>query len=110
VSVLSFPSNVSSGGVAYSAHIGGFVAGMAVAFLLPGERHASKETVDLSELATTDELREMQVRIDAETEPDVRRAWLESFVKKAQCPSCGSRPVLEGNRIKCACGWEKRVR
>ena len=110
VTVLTLPSGISSGGVAYAAHIGGFVSGMAVAFLLPSERRSVEEPIDLSELATTDELKELQRRIESENEPEVRRAWLERFAERAVCPSCGSRPKLEGNRIKCACGWEKRVR
>ncbi len=111
VSAFTLPSGIASGGVAYAAHIGGFVAGMAVAFLLPGERRTeTDEQVELQDLATTDELREVLSRIEGETEPDVRQAWLERFVERSVCPVCGSRPRLEGNRIKCACGWEKRAR
>jgi len=110
VTVFTLPSGISSGGVAYSAHIGGFVSGMAVAFLLPSEERSEEATIDLSELATNDELKELQRRIEEETEPEVRMAWLERFVQRSTCPVCGSRPRLEGNRIKCACGWEKRVR
>ncbi len=111
VSAFTLPSGIASGTVAYGAHIGGFVAGMAVAFLLPGEREIDpKDEVDLQDLAVTDELREILIRIEGETEPDVRRAWLERFVERSTCPVCGSRPRLEGNRIKCACGWERSVR
>jgi len=111
VSALTLPAGIASGGVAYAAHIGGFVAGMGVAFLLPGEKEtASDDDLDLDELATTDELKGIKARIEGETEPEVRRAWLERFVERSTCPSCGSRPRLEGNRIKCACGWERSVR
>lgn len=111
VSAFTLPSGIASGGIAYAAHIGGFVAGMGVAFLLPGERESdSDDEVDLEGLATTDELRKIKERIETETEPDVRRAWLERFVERSVCPSCGNRPKLEGNRIKCACGWERSVR
>ncbi len=111
VSAFTLPSGIASGGVAYAAHIGGFVAGMAVAFLLPGEKeNVADDEIDLGDLATTEELREMRVRIEGETEPDVRKAWLERFVERSTCPVCGSRPRLEGNRIKCACGWERSVR
>lgn len=111
VSAFTLPSGIASGGVAYAAHIGGFVVGMAVAFLLPGERESGpNEEADLRDLATTDELREVLARIEGETEPDVRRVWLERFVERSTCPVCGSRPRLEGNRIKCACGWERSVR
>jgi membrane associated rhomboid family serine protease len=110
VTVLTLPSGIASGGVAYGAHLGGFVAGLAVAFLLPGAREEAEVAIDLGDLANTDELRELLKRIEGESEPAVRNAWLERFVERSTCPSCGSRPVLEGNRIKCACGWEKRAR
>lgn len=111
VSAFTLPSGIASGGVAYAAHIGGFVAGMGVAFLLPGKKESDPDSeVDLEGLATTDELRAIKERIEMETEPDVRRAWLERFVERSVCPSCGNRPKLEGNRIKCACGWERSVR
>ncbi len=111
VSAFTLPSGIASGGVAYAAHIGGFVAGMAVAFLLPGMKETDAEAeMDLKDLATSDELREIMARIEGETVPDVRRVWLERFVERSACPVCGSRPRLEGNRIKCACGWERSVR
>lgn len=111
VSAFTLPSGIASGGVAYAAHIGGFVSGMAIAFLLPGKKEVDPgEVVELGDLATTDELREVLKRIEGETEPDVRRAWLEKFAERSKCPVCGSRPSLEGNRIKCACGWERSVR
>lgn len=111
VTVFTLPSGLASGGVAYGAHIGGFVAGMAVAQFLPSERKKAEEPVtDLSDLATTEELKQMQQRIESESEPQVRRAWTEHFASKAKCPQCGSGLALEGNRIKCACGWERTVR
>jgi membrane associated rhomboid family serine protease len=111
VSAFTLPSGIASGGVAYAAHIGGFVAGMAVAFLLPGEKEIdADDEVNIEDLATTDGLREIWRRIEGENEPDVRKAWLERFVERSSCPVCGSHPRLEGNRIKCACGWERSVR
>jgi membrane associated rhomboid family serine protease len=111
VSAFTLPIGIASGTIAYAAHIGGFVAGMGVAFLLPGEKEGDPEDeMDLEDLATTDELRDIKARIEIETEPDVRRVWLERFVERSSCPVCGSRPVLQGNRIKCACGWERSVR
>lgn len=111
VTAFTLPAGIASGGVAYAAHLGGFVTGMALAFLLSqGAKGGAEEALDLGELATTEELREIKARIEKETERDVRKAWLERFVELSTCPECGSRPMLEGNRIKCACGWEKKVR
>ena len=111
VSVMTL-TGVSSGGTAYAAHISGFVAGMALAQFIPREGKEKKDAphTDLSELATTEELKGLWERIHDENEPEVRRAWTEHFVSKAKCPECGGSLRLEGNRIKCACGWEKTVR
>ncbi|MCX6650104.1 MAG: rhomboid family intramembrane serine protease [Methanomassiliicoccales archaeon] len=112
VTLFTLPSGLASGSVAYGAHIGGFVAGMAMTQFLPTERKTSSApaAANLSDLATTEELKQMQLRIESESEPQVRMAWLEHFAGKAKCPECGSDLTLEGNRIKCACGWERTVR
>lgn len=111
VTVLTLPQGLASGGVAYAAHIGGFVAGMGAAYLLPSPKGKEERgNVDLQDLADSDELMDIARRIEEESEPQVRRAWLEHFVSKAKCPLCSSSLTLEGNRIKCACGWERMVR
>jgi len=110
-SIFTLPDGVASGGVAYFAHIGGFVAGMAVAQMLPGKRRSAEAPPEkLEDMTTTEELRGIVHRIEEESEPQVRQAWLEHFASKATCPECGGRLELEGNRIKCACGWERKVR
>jgi membrane associated rhomboid family serine protease len=99
------------GGVAYSAHLGGFVTGLALAAVLPKVAPKGKvERVDvesLRPLATTPMLQKDLELIGSETEPAVRQAWLEHFAKHATCPRCGSHLELKGNRLKCnRCGFE----
>lgn len=104
--LLAFTSTAS---VAYGAHLGGFLAGMAVAGVVAmrGVKAEKTEvrTADLTVLATTPELRdalEQAIRADQE---ELRRAWLEYFAERAVCPICGSRMKLEGNKIICRCGY-----
>lgn len=104
--LLAFTSTAS---VAYGAHLGGFLAGMAVAGVVAmrGVKAEKTEvrTADLTVLATTPELRdalEQAIRADQE---ELRRAWLEYFAERAVCPICGARMKLEGNKIICRCGY-----
>ncbi len=102
-----------SGPVAYTAHLGGFLAGVALAYI--GGMDTKKEGVrtvevsELSSLATTPELKNILDRIDNETEEEVRRAWLEYFAERAICPACGTNMRVEGNKIKCECGYEAKI-
>lgn len=102
-----------SGGVAYSAHVGGFVAGMALAAVLPKPAAKVEESADLSALeplATTKQLREELDIMKKETEPSVRRFWLEHFVKGARCPQCGGRLELKGGKVRSECGYEVKLK
>jgi membrane associated rhomboid family serine protease len=93
------------GNVAYTAHLGGFVFGIIAALLIPTprKREATKiVSVDgLEPLATTPELKSALEKVRNETQPDVRKAWLEHFAAHAKCPKCGGRMELRGNRVKC---------
>jgi membrane associated rhomboid family serine protease len=105
---------LDSGPVAYSAHIGGFLAGMIVAQLTPVRKEraeASSINVDsLEALATTPQLRNALRMMLDEKEEDVRRAWLEYFVKKAKCPKCESTMTLKGDKLRCTCGYEVEMK
>ncbi|MFA5312932.1 MAG: rhomboid family intramembrane serine protease, partial [Methanomassiliicoccales archaeon] len=110
---IAFIGSGQSGGVAYAAHLGGFVTGLLLAAAIPKPATRVGRTIDaagLDELATTDALREELARIKAETEPSVRDAWLDHFVKKAKCPRCGSSLELKGNKVVCKCCYEVKLR
>ncbi len=107
-------------GTAHIAHIGGIVCGLFLAPLIV-KKAVEKRKADLDfEL-----LRQMVIKpedamlldkIEAETEPDVRKAWLEFFLKEAaRCPKCrrrlgegykksGEVPGMRGKKIECECG------
>ncbi len=106
-------------GTAHIAHIGGFVCGLFLAPMLASK--ARKEREKILDFAL---LRRMVIKpedgllldkVENETEPDVRKAWLEFFLKEAaRCPKCrrhlaesyakdGKNPA-DGGPIRCACG------
>ncbi|MFP4545306.1 MAG: rhomboid family intramembrane serine protease [Methanomassiliicoccales archaeon] len=102
----------SSGGVAYAAHIGGFLIGAAVAQVTAVQRGGEEEVMDIDDLdplATTPELRNALEHIREEENDDVRRAWLEYFAERAVCPRCGKRMEVRGNKVKCECGYSQTI-
>ncbi len=103
------------GPTAYSAHIAGFLVGMIVAQYLPAmAKRIEKVTVSdvsgLEVLATTPELKEALEKVKHETQPDVKRAWLEYFAAHAKCPNCQGDLELKGNKLKCTCDFEVRTK
>jgi len=101
----------NGGNVAYTAHLGGFVFGIMAALIIPTpkKREVTKlVTVEgLEPLATTPELKSVLDRTRNETQPDVKKAWLEHFAARAKCPKCGGRLELRGSRMKCSsCDFE----
>jgi membrane associated rhomboid family serine protease len=99
-----------SSGVAVEAHIGGLIAGILLAPLvvkLPASQGKVKVLAaapNLRKLATTPELQTMLKRIEDETVPDVKLAWIDHFISKARCPQCGA-PLIPGKgTIRCEKG------
>ena len=101
--------------VAHTAHIGGLIAGMLVGaasakigFKKRGAKAIS--TVELSDLAHSDEAKEILNRIEGETNPEIRDAWLQEFADTVACPKCNGVLEIKGNRIRCPrCGWERGI-
>jgi membrane associated rhomboid family serine protease len=102
------------GGVAYGAHVGGFVAGLFLAAAVPkpaGQEKVKADAAELSVLATTPKLQADLEHIQGEEEPAVRKAWLEHFAKEASCPQCGGKLKAGSNAIKCSeCSFQAKVR
>ncbi len=101
--------------VAHTAHIGGLIAGMLVGAASAKIGFKKKEaraisTAGLRELAHSDEAKEMLERIEGETDPEIRDAWLQEFADTVACPRCNGVLEIKGNRISCSrCGWERRI-
>jgi len=108
-----FLAFTDGGAVAYAAHIGGFLAGMVVANLVRVRVEKGKRSEvlvgDLEFLAVTPELKEALDQARHADQEEVRRAWLEYFARRAICPRCGSTMRLEGNKIRCECGYQIEV-
>jgi membrane associated rhomboid family serine protease len=104
----------ASGAVAYMAHIAGFMTGVVIGLIImyvkEEERGVEYTVDDLDSLATTPDLKDALERIRGEENDDVRRAWLEYFVERSKCPRCGSKLRLEGNKLRCQCGFQMEVR
>lgn len=110
-----FAASDPLGPTAYSAHIAGFLIGMVVAQLLPAlaaksEKVTPLDVSGLEVLATTPELRDALEKIRNETQPDIKRVWLEYFAAHAKCPKCQGSLELKGNKLRCACDFEVRTR
>lgn len=95
--------------IAIEAHLGGLAGGILLAPLvmrLPLRRKV-KRTIALSslrKLATTPDLKAELRRIETETVPDVRSAWIEHFLSNARCPQCGSRLRVSRDSVMCEKG------
>jgi len=99
--------------IAWQAHIGGLVAGILVTPLISkprAERGLERaERIDIEKLATTNEQREILLRIQSETIPEVRRAWLEELAKTLLCPVCQARMRAYRDGFRCRNGHRFRI-
>ncbi|UCF12473.1 MAG: rhomboid family intramembrane serine protease [Thermoplasmatales archaeon] len=112
-------------GVAYLAHIGGFLSGVVISagLIKPKVKeeykaptaggYFSSETPiytqkarkinfsNLEKLATTNEQKELIKQIENETVSEVRDAWLEHFLDKIVCPKCNKSLKHDNGKIWC---------
>jgi len=116
------------GHTAHFAHIGGLIGGAVLAaILIRGKQtHTKKgETIyydsfaaqhlqkidfsTLKKLADTPELKEMFLKIENETVPQVRDIWVEHFLDKVVCPKCKNRLNYFDHKIWCEnCGFKTK--
>ncbi len=116
LSVVQY-AGLSNSGVAWEAHLAGFIVGVMVAAAV-GRREAARRTAAfkptdiaaLEPLAATPALTNALEAIRAEEHPDVRKAWLEYFAEHAQCPQCAGKMKYRDGRMTCPCGYEMVVR
>jgi len=95
--------------IAVEAHLGGLVAGYVLApyvARLPLHKRVKKMVSQsaLRKLATTPELKSIMRRIEEESIPDVRSAWIEHFLSQAKCPQCGTKLKVRKDGVMCERG------
>jgi membrane associated rhomboid family serine protease len=100
-------------GIAHSAHLGGLIFGVAAAIIAKRYVHEvdlerKLNIIKLEGLAVTDSLKTIYQRIVDADEPDLKFAWIEHFLNKAECPQCGKALGFRGgNKVKCEdCQWK----
>ena len=107
---------VGPAGIAWEAHVGGLALGLAaapaVARLPLGRSMGSRLAFldELRDLATTPELRSLLEDAGAADRPELREAWVETFVAKARCPKCGGPLLVRLGSLRSDCGWRRRFR
>ncbi|MFO8051081.1 MAG: rhomboid family intramembrane serine protease [Thermoplasmatota archaeon] len=102
--------------VSHIAHFAGLVGAFPIAFLVR-EKEEEEETKeewttseDLLQLAKKRRQKEALEKARSADEEDVRKAWLEEFFERVDCPKCGRKGMsYEGKDAVCPkCG--KRIR
>jgi len=95
--------------VAYAAHLGGFVAGIGIAWLLrPGGTKSERKMTDgissLKALCNTSALREMYDYAENAKDSVTRKIWVERILKDVACPECGAAVKRKGKGFVCTKG------
>lgn len=106
---LQFVFLSGSTNIAVEAHLGGLVAGMILApfvVRLPLHKRVRRMVSQsaLKKLAITPELKSIMRRIEEESIPDVRSAWIEHFLSRAKCPQCGASLKTRKEGVLCERG------
>ncbi len=98
-------------GIAVEAHLAGVGAGILLAPLIvrPKREARGMEALELDDLATTEELKDILQDIKAENVPEVRDAWIDHFLQKASCPRCRGPLQRRGRVVESDCGWQRRL-
>ena len=95
-------------GIAHTAHLGGFVAGVFLSHFIKVKVHMKRISIKgIEELLTDENQRKIFKKAMEADEEEIRDAWLSYLAKRLRCPKCGGELELN-NRICCKkCGYMK---
>lgn len=95
-------------GIAHTAHLGGFVAGVFLSPFIKVKVHMEKISMDgIEELLTDENQRKIFKKAMEADEEEIRDAWLSYLAKRLRCPKCGGEIEIR-NGIYCKkCGYRK---
>jgi len=110
--ILMITGLVDDNGVAYSAHMAGFAAGVIVGLICRSEflRDVSEipeygiDLTILESYCVSDEHKRMYARAMSTTDPIRRRLWIQNLAKCIQCPRCGKKLKVVGKNFVCGNG------
>ncbi|MCL2142996.1 MAG: rhomboid family intramembrane serine protease [Methanomassiliicoccaceae archaeon] len=97
--------------VAYSAHLGGFVAGMGIAWAIrpksvSGDGRRMRDISPLRPLCTTSSLNEMYDYAANAKDIETREIWTDRMLMDVKCPACGSPIKRKGKGFVCTDGHD----
>lgn len=106
--IFSLTSQYYGGNIAYLAHLGGLIGGVAIAKILIKEKKVI-EKFDYSIIKNfleTERQKEIFRKIEEAIEPEIKEAWFSYLLKDLRCPRCGGRLEVKNGKIYCKkCGY-----
>ena len=108
--IFSLASPYYGSNVAYLAHLGGLVGGVAIAKLIVKEKKAKKR-IDyeaIKNLVKNERQMEIYNKIEGAREAEIKEAWLSYLLKDLRCPHCNGKIELKDGIPYCRkCGYIK---
>lgn len=109
IEILYTQSGITDG-IAHTAHLGGFVAGVFLSPLIKFKIEEREREIDwdnIEKFLENEKQREIFERAKNADEKELRDAWLSYLLKNIKCPRCGGEIKLKGKVFCTKCGYRK---